>query len=89
MVQFADFIDDIPGLLQVDSAFNLLLDHSCSLFGSILPKFHTDSRDNDEVIATLLLDMTQKIDLLLWQIDILLEVLHPLEKLYAITAGMY
>ena len=28
----------------------------------------------------------QKIDLLLWQMDILLEVLHPLEKLYAITA---
>jgi hypothetical protein len=88
-VQFADFIDDIPGLLQVDSAFSLLLDHSCSIFGNILPKFHSSRGDSDEVIATLLLDMMQKIDLLLWQIDILLEVLHPLEKVYAITVGMY
>lgn len=88
IVQFADFIDDIPGVLQVDSAFNLLLDHSCSIFGDILPKFHSGG-DSDEVIAALLLDMMQKTDLLLWQIDILLEVLHPLEKLYAITAGMY
>lgn len=89
IVQFADFINDIPGLLQVDSAFGLLLDHSCSIFGHILPKFHSSSGDSDEAIATLLLDMMQKIDLLLWQIDILLDVLHSLEKLYAITAGMY
>jgi hypothetical protein len=89
LVQFVDLIDDIPGLVQVDSAFNLLLDHACSLFGNILPKFHSSSGDSDEAIATLLLDMMQKIDLLLWQIDILLEVLHPLEKLYAITAEMY
>lgn len=89
IVQFVDFIDDAPGLLQVDSAFSLLLDHSCSIFGNILPKFHSSSGGSDEAIATLLLDMMQKIDLLLWQIDILLEVLHPLEKLYAITAGMY
>ena len=89
IVQFADLIDDIPGLLQVDSAFNLLLDHSSSIFGNILPKFQSDSGNSDEIIATLLLDMMQKIDLLLWQIDILLEVLHPLEKVYAITAGMY
>ena len=89
LVQFADFVNDVPGLLQVDSAFSLLLDHSCSIFGHILPKFYASSGDSDESIATLLLDMMQKIDLLLWQIDILLEVLHPLEKLYAITAGMY
>lgn len=89
IVQFADLIDDIPGLLQVDSAFNLLLEHSSSIFGNILPRFHSSSGDSDEAIATLLLDMMQKIDLLLWQIDILLEVLHPLEKVYAITAGMY
>jgi hypothetical protein len=89
IVQFVDLIDDIPGLVQVDSAFTLLLDHSCSIFGDILPDFHSSSRDSDETIATLLLDMMQKVDLLLWQIDILLEVLHPLVKLYAITVGMY
>ena len=77
IVQFVDLIDDIPGLVQVDSAFNLLLDHSCSIFGNILPKFHSSSRDSGETIATLLLDMMQKIDLLLWQIDILLDVLNP------------
>jgi hypothetical protein len=89
LVQFVDFIDDVPGLVQADSAFNLLLDHSCSIFGNILPNFHSNNRDSNETIAALLLDMMQKIDLLLWQIDLLLEMLHPLEKLYAITAGMY
>lgn len=86
IAQFVDFIDDIPALAQVDSAFELLLDHSCSIFGNILPDLHSHS---DEAIAILLLDMMQKIDLLLWQIDILLTVLHPLEKLYAMTVGMY
>jgi hypothetical protein len=87
--QFVDLVDNIPGLVQVDSAFSLLLDHSSSIFGQIIADFHLSSTDSDETIATLLLDMMQKLDLLLWQIDFLLEVLNPLVKLYAITAGMY
>jgi hypothetical protein len=89
IVQFVDFVNDIPGLAQTDSAFKLLLDHACSIFGSILPDFHSSDIESDEIIAALLLNMMQKVDLLLWQIDILLQVLHPLVKLYAITAGMY
>ena len=81
--QLADLAVDIPDLAHINSAFDLLLDQACSLFGEILPDFRFVTIDSNEGVAILLLDMMQKVDALLWQLDMLLEPLHSLMKAYA------
>ncbi|HLZ63170.1 MAG TPA: hypothetical protein VKR06_40075 [Ktedonosporobacter sp.] len=85
-IQFTNLLPHIPTLAHMDTAFDLLLDNAGAIFGEILQDFQAISIGDDEAMATLLLDLMQKVDQLLLQIDILVEPLHMLIRYYAIGA---
>jgi hypothetical protein len=78
--QFARGGSLAPALARTDDALNTLLDYAGPLFGEVLPEFYTviGQRGPREHIATLLLDMMQKIDLMLVQTCILFDTLYSL-----------
>ncbi|HEX4203696.1 MAG TPA: hypothetical protein VHZ51_05785 [Ktedonobacteraceae bacterium] len=84
-MQFAGQLTSIPTLAHMDTAFDLLLDNASAIFGTILADFRAVTPGDDEVLATLLLDIMQKNDLLLWHIDVLLEPLSPLLKQFTVN----
>jgi len=88
-IQFANLLPHIPTLAHMDTAFDLLLDNAGAIFGEVLQDFQAISVGDDEAMATLLLDLMQKVDQLLLQIDILLEPLHILIRRYAIGVEMH
>jgi hypothetical protein len=77
---FAHLSTAIPSLPQVDSAFASLLDAASAIFSDILLDFHAVSAGDAIAVATVLLDMMQKIDQILIQVDVLSEPLHALLK---------
>lgn len=79
-IRFAELITTIPALAQTDSALDLLLESAGAIFGDILLNFQAIAPGDDESIATLLLDLMQKADQLLLDVDILLEPMHALIK---------
>jgi hypothetical protein len=88
-VQFSEFQVLISSISQMDTALDLLLDYTCAIFGDILADFRLVRSNDTEGVALLLLDLMQKIDLLLWQIDELFDPLYPLLKQHAIGAHMH
>jgi hypothetical protein len=81
--QFDLFATMIPTLGQVDSMLDLIVDTMQAIFGQILPEFHMIARGDDETATTLLLDVTQKIDLILLTIHTQIEPLYILTREYA------
>lgn len=79
-IRFAELITAIPALAQTDSALDLLLESAGAIFGDILLNFQAIAPGDDESISTLLLDLMQKADQLLLDVDILLEPMHALIK---------
>jgi hypothetical protein len=77
---FAHLSTSIPSLPQADSAFASLLDAASAIFSDILLDFHAVSAGDAIAVATVLLDLMQKIDQILIQIDALSEPLHALLK---------
>jgi hypothetical protein len=75
----------IPTLAQIDSAFSTLLKSACLLFSDTLPTLNTARR---EATAIQLLDLMQKIDQMVLQIDVMMTSLHTLIKLHALEAEM-
>ncbi len=69
-----------PALARTDAALHALLDYADPLFGEVLPEFYTImvQAGPRERITTLLLDMMQKIDLMLAQICVLFDTLYSL-----------
>ncbi|HLG65320.1 MAG TPA: hypothetical protein VKY19_25535 [Ktedonosporobacter sp.] len=73
----------IPALVQANAAFALLLENACSIFEDILPGFRAIPLGDDEVLATVSLDLMQKADQIYLQGNTLLEPLCYLIKQYA------
>lgn len=67
-----------PTLEHIDSTMNQARARIATLFGTILPEFHTVARGDDETTAALLLNIMQYTDLLLADIDTLLEAVRVL-----------
>ncbi|MBV9229543.1 MAG: hypothetical protein JOZ18_09545 [Chloroflexi bacterium] len=86
--RFANLAAIIPALTHTDSAFDLLLENVCAIFGDVLQDFQAIALGDDEATATLLLDLMQKADQLLYQINILLGALHELIKQYVARVEM-
>jgi hypothetical protein len=85
--QFTDLITAIPSLAQMERAFDFLLENIHTIFGEVLLDFQAvSSSDDDVAIATLLLDLMQKADLVLLHIDTLLDPLRILIKHYTLEA---
>jgi hypothetical protein len=83
--RFAHLFSATPTLLQIDNAFSSLLKCACSLFRDALPALSTAQQ---EEITALLLDLMQKVDLILQQIDMIMVPLHTLSKQFALGAEM-
>jgi len=83
--RFAHLFSATPMLLQIDNGFSSLLKCACSLFRDTLPALSTAQQDE---ITALLLDLMQKVDLILQQIDIIMVPLHTLSKQFALGAEM-
>lgn len=87
-VQFAKLSPQAPALARAGAALDALLDYAGPLFGEVLPAFYADPIDSTisivpmmqagsrTRIAILLLDMMQKIDLVLVQTSILFDTLY-------------
>lgn len=75
----------IPAMLHGDTALDALLDNACAIFSDIFADFRTLTPGDDETLATLLLDIMQKVDLILLQVDIVLEQLYPLLKQFTVN----
>jgi hypothetical protein len=73
---------------RIDTAFDLLLESAQNIFGDILVDFQAVSTGDDEAVATLLLDLIQKADQVMLQIETLLEPLHSMIKQYALEGEM-
>jgi hypothetical protein len=59
--RFTDLdLEDSPA--EIDTGFDLLLDYVTSIFAEILLDFQAVSTGDDEAVATLLLDLLQKVD---------------------------
>lgn len=86
--QFIALIAEIPTLAEIDSPFDHLLENARAIFGEILLDFQAISAGDDEAVATLFLDMLQKSDQILLQIDTLMEPLHSIIKHYTLAAEM-
>jgi hypothetical protein len=85
--QFSDLITTIPSLAQMERAFDFLLENIHTIFGEVLLDFQAVSTgDDDAAVATLLLDLMQKADLVLLHIDALLDPLRILIKHYTLEA---
>jgi hypothetical protein len=67
-----------PALEHIDTTMNQARKSITTLFGTILPEFHTVARGDDETVAALLLNVMQYTDLLLSYIDTLLEAVRVL-----------
>lgn len=80
---FSHLSDTIQTLVQANAAFTLLLENSCSIFADILPGFRAIPLGDDEVLATVSLDLMQKADQIYLQGNTLLEPLCCLIKQYA------
>ena len=78
--QFARLSPQASALAHTGAALDALLDYAGPLFGEILPEFYTIMVQVGprERVATLLLDMMQKVDLMLVQICILFDTLYSL-----------
>lgn len=73
----------IPTLAWANEAFALVLEEASSIFRDILPGLRAIALGDDEVLATVLLDLMQKTDQIYLQSNMLLEPLHFLSKQYA------
>lgn len=69
-------------LPKLDQALSVLLANLQTIFTQILPAFHRLAVYEDEKMAMLLLDLVQKSDQILLQINIMLEPCHLLLKRY-------
>ncbi len=69
-----------PTLAHIDNAFFILLKSACSLFSDTLPAFSTTRH---EATAVLFLDLMQKIDQILLQVDVMMAPLQTLIKHHA------
>jgi hypothetical protein len=67
-----------PALERIDTTMDEARKSITTLFGTILPEFHTVARGDDEAISALLLNIMQYTDLLLSHIDMLLEAVRVL-----------
>ncbi|MDQ2717851.1 MAG: hypothetical protein M3Z08_23395 [Chloroflexota bacterium] len=74
-----------PPLAQFDSAFAAMLDSASAIFGDILLSFRTISKQDDEVVATLLFDLTQQSDQLLSLFHTIVEPLCLLIETFAVV----
>jgi hypothetical protein len=83
--RFAHLFSVTPTLLQIDNAFSSLLKCACSLFRDTLPALSTAQWDEQ---TALFLDLMQKVDLILQQIDVIMVPLHTLSKQFALGAEM-
>ncbi len=72
-------------LAHVDASLALLFDGANAIFGDIIPDIQLVAQGDDEVVATLLFDLMQQIDLLLIQISKLVEPLQQVMKYYAVV----
>ncbi|MBE3561477.1 MAG: hypothetical protein IMW89_19985 [Ktedonobacteraceae bacterium] len=86
-IQFADQITLIPAITGMDAACDLLLNYTCAIFGEILPTFQKLPSLSETEIATLLIDLSQKADLSLLQVNALLEPLQLLIRYYGAGAS--
>jgi hypothetical protein len=83
--RFAHLFSVTPMLLRIDNAFSSLLKCASSLFRDTLPALSTAQQDE---LTALLLDLMQKVDLILQQIDVIMVPLHTLSKQFALGAEM-
>jgi hypothetical protein len=83
--RFAHLFSVTPILIQIDDAFSRLLKCACSLFRYTLPALSTAQQDE---LTALFLDLMQKVDLILQQIDVIMVPLHTLSKQFALGAEM-
>jgi hypothetical protein len=83
--RFAHLFSATSTLLQIDNAFSSLLKCACSLFRDTLPALSTAEQDE---LTALFLDLMQKVDLILQQIDVIMVPLHTLSKQFALGAEM-
>ena len=74
-----------PTLARIDSAFLILLKSACSLFSETLPAFSTTRH---EATAALFLDLMQKIDQILLQVDVMMAPLQILIKHHGLETEM-
>jgi hypothetical protein len=88
-IQFAELYPLAPSLARADTAFDALLDYVSSLFGEVLPSFCSMQEESYERIATRLLDMMQKIDLVLVQACDLFDALYSLLQYRASNSAIY
>jgi len=84
--RFAHLFSTTPMLLQIDNAFSNLLKCASSLFRDTLPTLSTTQHSEQ---TALLLDLMQKVDLILQQIDMIMIPLHTLSKQFALGAEMH
>jgi hypothetical protein len=80
--EFALFASMLPTLGQLDSMLDLIVTTMQTIFGQLLPAFHTIARGDDETATTLLLDIMQKIDLILLTLNTQVEPLYILTREY-------
>lgn len=88
-IQFAEYLPLTPSLTRVDLAFDFLLDYACAVFGDILPDFRHLLSGQDATLASLLLDLAQKADLLLLHAEAILEPMQSLVRYYGAASGVY
>ncbi|MBA2285359.1 MAG: hypothetical protein H0W02_07760 [Ktedonobacteraceae bacterium] len=73
-----------PSLIQFDSAFAVMLEIAGAIFGDILLSFRTIPEQDDEVVAALLFDLTQRSDQLLSMFHTVVESLCLLMEAFAV-----
>lgn len=73
-----------PSLTQFDSAFAVMLEIAGAIFGDTLLRFRTIPEQDDEVVATLLFDLTQQSDQLLSMFHTIVESLCLLMETFAV-----
>ncbi|GLV58871.1 hypothetical protein KDH_56990 [Dictyobacter sp. S3.2.2.5] len=71
-----------PILSSIDIALNQLRETIQTVFGTVLPEFHTVSRGDDTALALHLLNLMQYVDLLLHQLDRLREAIQIITDQY-------
>lgn len=76
--QFADLPTVMPTLVQVDTAFNILQQHTSAIYGKIIPHFLSLVTTDDETATLLLLDLMQKADELQFYMRVQLKPLYIL-----------
>ncbi|GCE27245.1 hypothetical protein KDA_27290 [Dictyobacter alpinus] len=79
---FAEQVHVNPALDSIGTTLPLLLDCFQTIFGSILPEFHTVARGDDETATVHLLNLIQYTDLLRAHVDSLLQSFRLLDSYY-------